>query len=162
MQVLYKRQLCEEEDIGGFVKKWDHTGESVLRRLHQRLAIYEALLWGGVLRTQYSQRSTFQKHKNTFFFFNATQMAIPNNNYDDFLKKILGLTLDYKLAHYQEKILIETQPWSMAPHKPAAKIRQLFVHVGFGTWLLNRDNFVPGWAPGTGNWTGVLVWSSGK
>ena len=45
-----------------------------------------------------------------FFFFNAPQMAIPNNNYDDFLKKILGLTLDYKLAHYQEKILIETQP----------------------------------------------------
>ena len=42
--MLYKRQLCEEEDIGGFVKKWDHTGESVLRRLHQRLAIYEALL----------------------------------------------------------------------------------------------------------------------
>lgn len=28
----------------GSVKKWDHTGESVLRRLHQRLAIYEALL----------------------------------------------------------------------------------------------------------------------
>lgn len=45
-----------------------------------------------------------------FFFFNATQMAIPNNNYDDFLKKILGLTLDYELACYQEKILIETQP----------------------------------------------------
>ena len=30
--------------FGGFIKKWDHTGESVLRGLHQRLAISEALL----------------------------------------------------------------------------------------------------------------------
>lgn len=52
----------------------------------------------------------FPKTQEYFFFFNATQMAIPNNNYDDFLKKILGLTLDYELACYQEKILIETQP----------------------------------------------------
>lgn len=30
-------------------------------------------------------------------------MAIPNNNNYDFFLKILGLTLDYKLACYQEK-----------------------------------------------------------